>query len=217
MNTPMTARRNFPSMPGPRRSAARRGLALGAAAVLALAAAFPATLIAWNTDHAAAHATDAGIDLKLRLPGARSIHLTQPRPNEFVYVIEWKDGSVERLSPQQFSQAVHDQHTGRSFLYLVLNISSPIGIAWVALGLLGQVLFTGRMLVQWLASERSRRSVVPVAFWWMSLGGASMLLVYFIWRRDIVGVLGQSAGWIVYMRNLVLIRRSRIGPPLQPA
>ena len=75
------------------------------------------------------------------------------------------------------------------------------------LGLLGQVLFTGRMLIQWLASERERRSVVPVAFWWMSLAGASMLLVYFLWRKDIIGVLGQSAGWVVYTRNLWLIYR----------
>jgi lipid-A-disaccharide synthase-like uncharacterized protein len=67
----------------------------------------------------------------------------------------------------------------------------------VGLGLLGQVLFTGRMLVQWLASEKQKRSVVPVAFWWMSLIGATMLLVYFTWRRDIVGVLGQATGWFI--------------------
>jgi lipid-A-disaccharide synthase-like uncharacterized protein len=63
------------------------------------------------------------------------------------------------------------------------------------------------MLLQWLVSERTRRSVVPVGFWWLSLVGASMLLVYFIWRRDIVGVLGQCAGWVVYGRNLWLIHR----------
>ena len=61
------------------------------------------------------------------------------------------------------------------------------------------------MLVQWLTSEKSKRSVVPVSFWWMSLVGATMLLVYFIWRRDIVGILGQATGWIIYIRNLVLI------------
>jgi lipid-A-disaccharide synthase-like uncharacterized protein len=89
----------------------------------------------------------------------------------------------------------------------VLNITGPAGIAWVAMGLLGQVLFTGRMILQWLTSERARRSVVPVGFWWMSLAGASMLLAYFVWRRDIVGVLGQSAGWMIYSRNLWLIYR----------
>ncbi|HCD35270.1 MAG TPA: hypothetical protein DER01_22910 [Phycisphaerales bacterium] len=76
---------------------------------------------------------------------------------------------------------------------------------WVAVGLLGQVLFTGRMIVQWIASEKSKRSVVPTAFWWMSLIGASMLITYFIWRKDVVGVLGQATGWFIYVRNLYLI------------
>jgi lipid-A-disaccharide synthase-like uncharacterized protein len=49
-----------------------------------------------------------------------------------------------------------------------------------------------------------------VAFWWMSLVGASMLLVYFIWRRDIVGILGQATGWFIYIRNLVLIHKSGV-------
>ncbi|MEI6339216.1 MAG: lipid-A-disaccharide synthase N-terminal domain-containing protein [Verrucomicrobiota bacterium] len=88
-------------------------------------------------------------------------------------------------------------------------MTSPVGLAWVTLGLGGQLLFTGRMLVQWLASEKSKRSVIPISFWWMSLIGSTMLLVYFIWRRDIVGILGQATGWVIYIRNLVLIRRSR--------
>jgi lipid-A-disaccharide synthase-like uncharacterized protein len=79
----------------------------------------------------------------------------------------------------------------------------------VGLGFLGQALFTGRMLVQWLTSERQRRSVVPVAFWWLSLAGASMLLGYFVWRKDIVGVLGQGTGWAIYVRNLWLLYRPR--------
>ncbi|MBI1372029.1 MAG: hypothetical protein GC159_04620 [Phycisphaera sp.] len=78
---------------------------------------------------------------------------------------------------------------------------------WVGIGLLGQVLFTGRMIVQWLASERSKKSVVPVSFWWMSLGGATMLITYFIWRRDVIGVFGQATGWFIYIRNLYFIYR----------
>ncbi|MGE3175115.1 MAG: lipid-A-disaccharide synthase N-terminal domain-containing protein [Planctomycetota bacterium] len=89
----------------------------------------------------------------------------------------------------------------------MLNVSSPAGFAWVLLGLLGQVLFTGRMLVQWLVSERSGRSVVPPAFWWMSLVGATMLLVYFVWRKEPIGVLGQATGWFIYVRNLWMIHR----------
>ena len=83
----------------------------------------------------------------------------------------------------------------------------------MALGFLGQLLFTGRMLVQWLVSERHRRSIVPPIFWWMSLAGASMLLTYFVWRRDIVGVLGQATGWMIYSRNLWLIYRTGAQPP----
>ena len=61
--------------------------------------------------------------------------------------------------------------------------------------------------MQWLASEREKKSVVPPAFWWMSLIGASMLLLYFMWRRDMVGILGQSFGWFIYVRNLKMIYR----------
>ncbi|MGF1632846.1 MAG: lipid-A-disaccharide synthase N-terminal domain-containing protein [Phycisphaerae bacterium] len=91
------------------------------------------------------------------------------------------------------------------WMFRILDITSLTGLIWVGLGLLGQVLFTGRMVVQWLVSEKQKRSVVPPAFWWMSLGGASMLIVYFTWRVDIVGVLGQATGWLIYVRNLYLI------------
>ena len=82
--------------------------------------------------------------------------------------------------------------------------------AWVLLGLLGQALFAGRFLVQWVASERRRTSVVPVSFWYLSLAGGIALLVYAAWfRRDPVFTIGQSAGLVVYARNLMLIRRTR--------
>lgn len=78
---------------------------------------------------------------------------------------------------------------------------------WLALfGLLAQAVFMARMLVQWVASERARRSVMPVAFWWLSLAGAAMLLVYGVLREDIVIILAQTFGAIVYLRNLWLIR-----------
>ncbi|MEM6458530.1 MAG: lipid-A-disaccharide synthase N-terminal domain-containing protein [Planctomycetota bacterium] len=92
-------------------------------------------------------------------------------------------------------------------LFTLFNITSWVGVLWVALGLGGQVLFTGRMLLQWLASEKEKRSVVPPLFWYLSLAGATMLLVYFVWRKDIVGVLGQSTGWFIYARNVALIRK----------
>lgn len=95
------------------------------------------------------------------------------------------------------------------FLYVLFNITTPLGFVWVALGFLGQALFTFRMVLQWWASEKEKRSVVPVGFWWGSLFGGLMLFVYFVWRKDVVGVLGQSTGVFVYARNLILIYRAR--------
>ncbi|MCB1232722.1 MAG: lipid-A-disaccharide synthase N-terminal domain-containing protein [Verrucomicrobiae bacterium] len=86
-----------------------------------------------------------------------------------------------------------------------MNITSVTGILWVALGFVGQALFMGRMLVQWWASEKVKSAVVPPAFWWLSLIGSSMLMTYFIWRVEIVGFLGQSTGWLIYIRNLWFI------------
>lgn len=75
-------------------------------------------------------------------------------------------------------------------------------LAWLAFGLLGQCLFAGRFVVQWLASERARRSVLPTLFWHFSIGGGLCLLVYAIHRGDPVFVLGQSLGLFIYARNL---------------
>ncbi|QXI65816.1 hypothetical protein CP157_03608 (plasmid) [Paracoccus marcusii] len=80
---------------------------------------------------------------------------------------------------------------------------------WLGIGFLGQALFSARFVIQWLASERMRRSVVPHAFWWFSLAGGVTLLAYASWRGDPVFVLGQGLGLFVYLRNLMLIRRHR--------
>ncbi len=90
-------------------------------------------------------------------------------------------------------------------IFHLFNITSLGGIVWVSLGLLGQLLFTGRMLVQWLVSEKQQRSVVPPIFWYLSLGGAILLLIYFGWRKDVVGILGQATGFFIYLRNIYLI------------
>ena len=78
---------------------------------------------------------------------------------------------------------------------------------WFVVGLVGQAVFFSRFVVQWIASERKGRSFVPLAFWWLSLAGSALLLAYAIHRKDPVFVLGQAFGWLVYTRNLVLIRR----------
>ena len=76
---------------------------------------------------------------------------------------------------------------------------------WVLLGFIAQAMFTGRFLVQWIASERAKRSVVPVAFWTFSLAGGALLLVYALHRKDPVFIIGQAAGLFIYTRNLFLI------------
>jgi lipid-A-disaccharide synthase-like uncharacterized protein len=81
---------------------------------------------------------------------------------------------------------------------------------WLAVGLAGQLMFTSRFLVQWITSERRGASVVPTAFWWLSLAGGLTLLAYSFWRMDPVFILGQSMGLVVYARNLMLIRRGRV-------
>lgn len=76
---------------------------------------------------------------------------------------------------------------------------------WIIIGFIGQFFFTSRFLVQWIASERQKRSVVPNAFWFLSIAGGATLLAYAIWRRDPVFIAGQALGLVVYLRNLMLI------------
>ena len=79
---------------------------------------------------------------------------------------------------------------------------------WLVVGFLGQATFTARFLVQWIASEKKRDSVVPVAFWWLSLLGGLALLSYAISRRDPVIIVGQAMGLFVYVRNLMLVGKA---------
>ena len=83
---------------------------------------------------------------------------------------------------------------------------------WVLLGLAAQFFFTMRFVVQWIASERVGKSVIPVAFWWFSIGGGLLLLVYALYRRDPVFILGQGFGVFVYLRNLYFVLRERRQP-----
>jgi lipid-A-disaccharide synthase-like uncharacterized protein len=80
---------------------------------------------------------------------------------------------------------------------------------WVLLGFLAQAFFTMRFLVQWLASERVGRSVIPIAFWWFSIGGGLLLFIYALYRRDPVFIAGQGFGVFVYLRNLYFVLRDR--------
>ncbi|MGR8918726.1 MAG: lipid-A-disaccharide synthase N-terminal domain-containing protein [Gammaproteobacteria bacterium] len=82
---------------------------------------------------------------------------------------------------------------------------------WVAIGLLGQVLFSCRWLVQWVTSERRRRSVIPMAFWYFSIAGSLTLLAYALYRMDPVFIIGHVANSVIYVRNLVLLVREKRG------
>jgi lipid-A-disaccharide synthase-like uncharacterized protein len=77
--------------------------------------------------------------------------------------------------------------------------------SWVVLGFVAQGFFTMRFVVQWIASERARKSVMPVAFWFFSLGGGVLLLIYALYRKDPVFIAGQALGLLVYIRNLYFI------------
>ena len=80
---------------------------------------------------------------------------------------------------------------------------------WLWIGFAGQGLFSGRFLVQWIASERAGKSVISIAFWYFSLAGATIVLAYAIYRKDPVFIIGQTTGWIIYLRNLWLIGAER--------
>lgn len=86
---------------------------------------------------------------------------------------------------------------------------STTEIAWLSVGFLGQALFSARFLVQWLHSERVKRSVIPNAFWYFSIAGGATLLTYAIYRRDPVFILGQATGLFIYLRNLHFILKER--------
>lgn len=78
---------------------------------------------------------------------------------------------------------------------------------WLAVGLVGQGAFFVRFLVQWLASERAGRSYLPMSFWYLSIFGSIVLLIYAVHREEPVFFLGHAFGWVVYVRNLMLLRR----------
>ncbi len=80
---------------------------------------------------------------------------------------------------------------------------------WLGLGFFAQLMFSARFLVQWLASEKAGKSIIPLLFWYLSIAGSVLLLAYSIHRKDPVFILGQSLGIFIYSRNLYLIRREK--------
>ena len=79
----------------------------------------------------------------------------------------------------------------------------------IVVGFGGQFLFAMRFIIQWITSEGAKRSVIPVVFWYFSIGGGSVLLLYAIWRQDPVIIAGQGLGLFIYFRNLIFIHREK--------
>jgi lipid-A-disaccharide synthase-like uncharacterized protein len=86
---------------------------------------------------------------------------------------------------------------------------------WLLLGIVGQALFAMRFIIQWLASEKEGRSVIPITFWFFSIGGGLITLVYGLYKREPVIILGQALSLFIYARNLALIGRERRKPARQ--
>lgn len=117
----------------------------------------------------------------------------------------WMDGAA-------FERELAVQGEGmasKPWLLRALKVSSWAGVLWFLVGLAGQMMFFGRMFVQWVTAERKRQVVIPPSFWWMSLLGGLMLFTYFVWRREPIGVLGQSTGIVIYARNIRLIGKEK--------
>jgi lipid-A-disaccharide synthase-like uncharacterized protein len=80
-----------------------------------------------------------------------------------------------------------------------------VELVWIAVGLIAQLMFSTRFLVQWIATERARASIIPETFWYFSFAGGVLLLAYAIYRLDPVFILGQATGLVIYSRNIYFI------------
>ncbi len=94
-------------------------------------------------------------------------------------------------------------------LMSLFHVETERDLIWVMIGLFGQLMFTARFIVQWIASEKAGRSVVPLAFWYFSIIGGLIVLAYGIYKFDPVIILGQLPGCLIYSRNLFLIYRDQ--------
>ncbi len=91
----------------------------------------------------------------------------------------------------------------------MLHLPLPRETLWLCIGLFGQSLFFMRFFVQWLASEKARKSIIPDMFWYFSLGGGVILFIYSLYRQDPVFIIGQSTGLFIYARNIYFIRKEK--------
>ena len=97
-------------------------------------------------------------------------------------------------------------------------VSTPVSEKlWLTLGLVAQLMFSARFIIQWVASERARRSIVPETFWYFSVAGGALLFAYAIYRLDPVFMLGQGTGLLIYGRNIQMIWRAKADVAVAPS
>jgi len=142
--------------------------------------------------------------------------MVQKTDTGFVFTSPAELARLGELDAEQYAQVIREQvdawNARPKFERTMLGffkITSWRNFVWIAIGLIGQCAFFGRMMVQWITSEKNQKSIVPAAFWWMSLLGGACLFTYFVWRVDFIGVLGQSTGIVIYARNLRLIHKHK--------
>ncbi len=141
----------------------------------------------------------------------------QPEPSREAQLQIKLRGGFEspRMTPAEFKAMFGEQayrgvaEVGSNPVFRATKTTSWGSVAWFTLGMVGQIAFAGRMVVQWIASEKTKQSVIPPVFWWLSLFGGIAVFTYFVWRQDVVGVLGQCSGIVVYARNLKLIAKQK--------
>ncbi len=159
---------------------------------------------------------DGARRIELRIGNQRGIVAVSEQDGGREFRVVLRNGHVSPVMDdatfaEHYGEAAHRSAIGDgdNLIFRLFNVTGWTGMLWAGIGLLGQVAFSGRMLVQWVVSEKRRESVVPEAFWWLSLFGGVTLFAYFVWRQDIVGVLGQSSGVVIYARNIKLIHKRK--------
>ncbi len=134
-----------------------------------------------------------------------SIEVEKNEAGQLIGIFEGAGEGAKHLTGDELFEELYRRKKNIPRYYKWLDVTSFVGVVWVVFGFMAQLVFTARMVVQWYASEKVRSSIVPPTFWWLSLLGSSMLLVYFIWRKEPVGFFGQATGWFIYVRNLWFI------------
>lgn len=155
----------------------------------------------------------AEVTEQVRVANSRGVVevLREPATGQNSLRILFRDGHVSPVMGEAEFRATFGDTVLRAataarpnWVFRFFNITSWTNFLWITVGFLGQLAFSGRWIVQWFVSEKERKSVVPGAYWWMSLVGGVVLFAYFGWRQDFIGILGQAPGVVIYGRNIRL-------------